>query len=107
MMAWLGTALKSSQPSRSASRKSDRPMVRMIGAAAMSCAGGASGVTLSDVVAMVVSPLQGRADAGHKRTVCEIDHDQARREDRKPKRAASRTESAAYSQSLSLPLTLQ
>src|SRR5260370_23042719 len=28
-MAWLGTALKSSQPKRSASLKSDRPILRM------------------------------------------------------------------------------
>src|ERR1700722_2147279 len=107
MMAWLGTALKSSQPSRNASRKSDRPMVRMIEAAATSCAGCATGVTLPDVVAMVVSPLRGRADAGHKRTVCGIDHDQARRADRKPMQAVSRTESLGYSQSWLLLLTLQ
>src|ERR1700743_2850014 len=33
MMAWLGTALKSSQPNRSAVCRSDRLIVRMIGAA--------------------------------------------------------------------------
>jgi hypothetical protein len=56
---------------------------------------------------MVVSPLPGHADAGHKRTFCGIDHDQARRADRKPMQAMSRTESSAYSQSLSLLLTLR
>src|SRR3954451_22636466 len=36
MMAWLGTALKSSQPRRSASCRSESVMVRITGAAAAS-----------------------------------------------------------------------
>src|ERR1700740_1360790 len=91
MIAWLGTALKSSQPSRRASCKSESPMLRTTGIAAVSGAGCASGVTLSEygVVAMVVVSLDApagiRAGRGHARPSAENDHDQARREDRETK----------------------
>src|SRR5277367_1194059 len=62
MMAWLGTALKSSQPSRNARRRSDRPMIRITGPAAPSCAAGTCGVTLPwNDVAMVVISLAAAA----------------------------------------------
>src|SRR5258706_857274 len=64
MMAWLGTALKSSHPSRSGSCRSDSRIVLITGAAALSCAAGASGVTLPGYgVPVVVSSLD--ATAGH------------------------------------------
>jgi len=64
-----------------------------------------TGVTLSHIHLGDVHAVA--PNAGHKRTVCGIDHDQARRADRKSMQAMSRTESSAYSQSLSLPLTLR
>src|SRR5665213_859098 len=104
MTAWLGTALKSSQPSRNAVCRSDRPMVRTIGAAAISGAVGPRGVALpgDDVaISLLPSGTAGfRAPGGAQAAVCGNDHDQARREDRKPKLAMSRTESQAYSQSM-------
>src|SRR5258706_3588904 len=112
MMAWLATALKSSQPSRSASCRSDSRIVLITGAAALSCAAGASGVTLPGYgVPMVVISLD--ATAGHapvkgaNRPFCENDHDQARRDNRKPKLAMSRTELPSYSQSSAPSLTLR
>src|SRR5688572_16663002 len=82
MMAWLGTALKSSQPSRSARCRSDRPMVRTVGAAAVSCV--ASGVALPEalpgygVAMMVVSLCDGRMSrlCGRQQAIGENDHDQ-------------------------------
>src|SRR5947209_1655435 len=61
-MAWLGTALKSSQPSCNARCRSDRPMVRIVGPTALSCAGWICGVTLPWIgVAMIVLlPCRGR-----------------------------------------------
>src|ERR1700761_2223032 len=106
MMAWLGTALKSSQPNRNACCRSDRPMVRMIGADVMSAARSPAGATLpGDEVTMSLSPSRCLLEAavaflspgtGRRRTVCGIDHDQARREDRKPQLALPRTEPLAY-----------
>src|SRR3954469_25799456 len=58
MTAWLGTAMKYSQPRRSASCRSDNVMVRITGAAAAS---GAAGVVAlpGTVVGMVVSLTVG------------------------------------------------
>src|ERR1700743_1096013 len=97
MMAWLGTALKSSQPSRRASCRSESPIFRTTGIAAVSGADCASGVTLPEGygVAMVVVSLDAaagiRAGRGHAGPSVENDHDQARREDRetKPGRVAN------------------
>src|SRR5258708_30608654 len=79
MMAWLGTALKSSQPNRSASCRSDRTMGRMTGPPAVSCAVGAGDVTLPWYgVAMVAvslderplsAPVQGHARAVSLETI--------------------------------------
>ena len=58
-----------------------------------------------------LSPLpqrpQFRAGRSAQAAVCGNDHDQARREDRKPKLAMSRTEPSAYSQSPAPSLTLR
>src|SRR5947209_20345106 len=61
MMAWLGTALKSSQPRRNASLRSARPMVRMTGAVAASGAAGTRTLPGYGVVAMVVVSLTASA----------------------------------------------
>src|SRR6476661_10274758 len=66
MMAWLGTALKSSQPRRNTSCRSDSAMVLMIGAAALPGAVDAIGVTSPWIgVAMVAISLA--AAAGNSR----------------------------------------
>src|SRR6516162_2286541 len=104
LMAWLGTALKSSQPCRSASRRSEKSILRMTGVA-VSCAGGASGAALPEYcVAMVVISLDA---ADLRGTVCGNDHDQARREDSEPPPAMSRTETEGYSDLPKLSLTLE
>src|ERR1700687_2635475 len=57
-MAWLGTALKSSQPRRSASLKSDRPILRMTNGVAMPNTCGSGSTMLSEYcVAMAAVSL--------------------------------------------------
>src|SRR3954462_3001999 len=111
MMAWLGTALKSSQPSFSARCRSEKPMVWITGAAAAPCPLCVKDVTLPcDGVAMIVVSLwrtRFYALPGRKRAVSKNDHDQTRRADRSVKLAMSRTEGTAYSQSRADALTLQ
>src|ERR1700722_4713910 len=91
MMAWLGTALKSSQPSRNASCRSESPILRTTGISSASGAGCASGVTLPEEygVAMVVVSLDAaagiRAGRGHAGPSAETITIRARREDRETK----------------------
>src|ERR1700741_275267 len=103
MIAWLGTALKSSQPCRRASCRSESLILRMAGVEGVSCAGRASGAALPEYcVAMVALSLDA---ADLRGTVCRNDHDQTRREDSEPRLAMSRTELQAYSDLPSLSLT--
>src|SRR5450631_4708996 len=70
MMAWLGTALKSSQPRRSASCRSARPMVRITGVEVASGAPCVSCVTFPGYeVAMVVVSLKAYANSPRRSTV--------------------------------------
>src|SRR3954466_13399556 len=82
MTAWLGTAMKSSQPRRSASCRSDNVMVRITGAAAASAAAGVVALP-GTVVGMAVSlTVGGDAFAKARGSLVKIAiADQARRED--------------------------
>src|ERR1700761_2231950 len=89
----------------------------MIGAAATSARCSPVGVTLlGDDVAMSSSPFRCLLRAalallspqtGRRRDVCRNDHDQARRADRKPKLAVSRTERTVYARLRAAALTLR
>jgi hypothetical protein len=57
------------------------------------------------VVSLAQRRLSRRLEA--REAVCRNDHDQARREDRKPKLAVARTEPLSYAQLLILSLTLE
>src|SRR5580692_7879517 len=91
--AWVGTALKSSQPSRSASRRSGRLILQMTGSEVEFSAGLTSGAASSEYCAAMVAISLGAADL--RGTVSRSDHDQARPEANQP--AMSRTEPQAYS----------
>src|SRR3979409_2340843 len=94
IMAWLGTALKSSQPSRSAVRRSDRRMRLMIGPDAISGAVWPTGVTLLGYdVAMSLSPLRQRAalaQARRRRAAITIGPDAKTRIPNRPSRELKR-----------------
>src|ERR1700730_13293659 len=63
-MAWLGTALKSSQPRRRASLKSDRPILRMTNGLAMPNACGLGFTTLSEYCVAMAAVSLARGHRG-------------------------------------------
>src|SRR4051794_31471191 len=100
MMAWLGTAMKSSQPRRSASLRSDKVMVRITGAAVASAAAGVvalPGMEVGMVVSLTVAATPSRTRAARSRIAIA---DQARREDTWPCRELNCDASANRLESL-------